>query len=157
MLHAFTVPLPWYIVGPMMGLSVVGLYALANLHLGVTGAYVQFVDGARGRPIEVWRLWFLGGLLVGALAVALLASSPQFGLDYGALGRLLPLGVLAPVLFVGGVCVGFGARWCGACTSGHALSGCSTRSPGSFVAAMTFFATAVGFTFLLHLVTGGRL
>ena len=156
-MHAFTVPIPWYIVGPMMGLSVAGLYAVANLHLGVTGAYVQFVDRARGRPVQVWRLWFLAGLLIGALAVALLSSSPQFGLSYGLLGRLLPLELLVPVLFVGGVCIGFGARWCGACTSGHALSGCSVRSPGSFVASMTFFATAVAFTFLLHALSGGRL
>lgn len=156
-MHAFTIPLPWYIVGPMMGFSVAGLYAVANLHLGVTGAYVQIADFVRGRPIQVWRLWFLAGLLVGALAVAFFASSPQFGLGYGLLGRLLPLGLLVPVLFVGGVCIGFGARWCGACTSGHALSGCSVRSPGSFVASMTFFATAVVFTFLLHGLTGGRL
>jgi uncharacterized membrane protein YedE/YeeE len=156
-LHVLPVPLPWYIVGPMMGFSVVGLYAIANLHLGVTGAYVQFVDYARGRPIQVWRLWFLAGLLIGALVVALLASSPQLGLSYGLLGRLLPLGLLVPFLFVGGICIGYGARWCGACTSGHALSGCSTRSPGSFVASMTFFATAVGFTFVLHVLTGGRL
>lgn len=157
MLHAFAVPLPWYIVGPMMGLSVAGLYAVANLHLGVTGAYVQFVDYARGRPVQVWRLWFLAGLLAGAFAVAFLASSPQFGLSYGLLGRLLPFGFIVPVLFVGGICIGYGARWCGACTSGHALSGCSARSPGSVVAAITFFATAVAFTFLLHGLTGGRL
>ena len=157
MLHALVIPVPWYIVGPLMGFSVAGLYAVANLHLGVTGAYVQFVDRARGRPIQVWRLWFLAGLLVGSAAVALLASSPQFGLGYGLLGRLLPLALLVPVLFVGGMCIGFGARWCGACTSGHALSGCSVRSPGSFVASMTFFATAVVFTFVLHGLTGGRL
>lgn len=157
MLHVLPIPLAWYIVGPLMGLSVVGLYALANLHLGVTGAYVQFADLARGRPIQVWRLWFLAGLLIGAAVVAILGSSPQFGLGYGSLGRLLPLGLLVPVLFVGGALIGFGARWCGACTSGHAVSGCSTRSPGSYVAAMTFFVTAVAVTLALHVVTGGRL
>jgi uncharacterized membrane protein YedE/YeeE len=141
----------------MMGLSVVGLYALANLHLGVTGAYVQFIDYARNRPIQVWRLWFLGGLLLGAGAVAVLASNPQVGLGYGALGRLLQLGLLVPVLFGGGALIGFGARWAGACTSGHAVSGCSTRSPGSYVAAMTFFITGVAATLILHALTGGRL
>jgi uncharacterized membrane protein YedE/YeeE len=157
MLHVMPMPLPWYIVGPLMGLSVVGLYALANLHLGVTGAYVQFVDYARKRPIERWRLWFLAGVLGGACLVALLSRSPQLGLAYGALGRLLPLGVLVPVLFGGGVLIGFGARWSGACTSGHAISGCSTRSPGSYLAAMTFFVTAVAVTLLIHGVTAGRL
>ena len=157
MLHVLPVPLPWYLVGPLMGLSVVGLYALANLHLGVTGAYVQFIDLARRRPLQIWRLWFLAGLLIGAALVAVLSSSPQFGLGYGALGRFLPLGLLVPVLFGGGILIGFGARWAGACTSGHAVSGCSTRSPGSYAAAMTFFVTAVAVTLTIHSLTGGRL
>ena len=99
MFHVLAVPLPWFIVGPLMGLSVVGLYALTNLHLGVTGAYVQFVDMARGRAIEVWRLWFLGGLLIGAAVIGLLGPAPQSLLGYGLIGRLLPLGLLVPVLF----------------------------------------------------------
>ena len=157
MLHLLPVPLPWYVVGPMMGLSVVGLYAVANLHLGVTGAYVQFVDYARGRSVERWRFWFLAGLLGGAALLAVLGPATQFGLTYGTLGRLLPLGLLIPTLFLGGVLIGFGARWCGACTSGHAVSGCSTRSPGSYLSAMTFFITAVAVTLALHALTAGRL
>jgi uncharacterized membrane protein YedE/YeeE len=155
--HILPLPLPWYVVGPMMGLSIVGLYALANLHLGVTGAYVQLVDFARSRPVQQWRLWFLAGLLLGGALVAVLGVSPQAGFGYGTLGRVLPMGLLLPVLFLGGGLIGFGARWCGACTSGHALSGCSTRSSGSYVAAMTFFVTAVAVTLILHTVTGGRL
>src|SRR5438270_5161783 len=100
MFHVLPVPLPWFIVGPLMGLTGVGLYALANLHLGVTGAYVQFLDFARSRPLQVWRLWFLAGLLIGAGLVAVLGASPQLGLGYGTLGRLLPLGLLVPVLFL---------------------------------------------------------
>jgi uncharacterized protein len=157
MFHVLPVPLPWFIVGPMMGLSVVGLYALANLHLGVTGAYVQFVDMARGRAIERWRLWFLGGLLVGGACVGILGSGPQSLLGYGLIGRVLPLYLLIPILFAGGILIGFGARWAGACTSGHAISGCSVRSPGSYAAAMTFFVTAVAVTLGMHVVTGGRL
>ena len=157
MLHLLPIPVPWYIIGPLMGLAIAGMYALTNKHLGVSGAYVQFVDRARGRPIEVWRLWFLGGLVGGAALVAALGESPQFGLGYGRLGELLPLGALVPLLFLGGVLVGFGARWMGACTSGHGLSGCSTRSPGSMVATMVFFAVAVAVTLLLHVLTGGAL
>ncbi len=157
MLGWLTVPAPWYIIGPLMGLVVAGMYAVTNKHLGVSGSYVQFVDRARNRSIEPWRLWFLCGLMIGAAAVAVLGESPQFGLGYGRLGEVLPLGALVGVLFLGGVLVGYGARWMGACTSGHGLSGCSTRSPGSFVATITFFATAVGVTLLVHAATGGVL
>jgi uncharacterized membrane protein YedE/YeeE len=156
-MHILPTPLPWYVIGPLMGLTVVGLYAATNLHLGISGAYVQFVDRARGRPIERWRFWFLGGTAVGAGLVAALAGSPQLGLGYGRLGDLLSLPELAIVLFLGGVLIGAGARWAGACTSGHGITGCSTRSPGSMVAVVTFVASAVLFTLLLHQLTGGAL
>lgn len=157
MVHVLPIPVPWYIVGPLMGLVIAGMYAVTNQHLGVSGAYVQFVDRARGRPIEVWRLWFLGGLMLGATIVAVLGGNPQLGLGYGRLGEVLPPGLLVGALLGGGVLIGFGARWMGACTSGHGLSGCSTRSPGSLVATAIFFATAVGVTLLLHALTGGAL
>lgn len=157
MLDLLSVPLPWYIAGPLMGLVVAGLYASTNKHFGISGAYVQMVSLAQGRPVEAWRLWLLGGTVVGAALVALLGESPQFGLGYGVLGELLPLGALVLVLFTGGLLIGFGARWAGACTSGHGLSGCATRSPGSLVAIVTFMVTAVGVTLLMHVATGGRL
>lgn len=157
MLDLIPVPAPWYVIGPLMGLVIAAMYAVTNKHLGVSGSYVQFVDRARGRPIEVWRLWFLAGLVIGASLVAVLGESPQFGLRYGRLSELLPLGPLVVVLLLGGVLIGYGARWMGACTSGHGLSGCSTRSRGSMVAAMTFFTTAVAATLILHILTRGAL
>ena len=157
MLHLLPNPLPWYVVGPLMGLVVTGMYAIANRHLGVSGGFVQIVDGARGRPIQEWRLWFLGGMFVGAIALGILGSNPQAGLSYGRLGELLPLGILVPVLFFGALLIGFGSRWAGACTSGHGLTGCSVRSAGSYVAMGTFMASAVTVTMILHVVTGGKL
>ncbi len=157
MFDVLPIPVPWYVVGPLMGLTVAGLYAVTNKHLGVSGAYVQVVDFARGRPIETWRLWFLGGSFLGAAVAALLGGSPQTGWGYGALGEYLSLPALVATLFVGGVLIGFGARWAGACTSGHGLTGCATRSRGSFVAVVTFMVTAVAVTFLLHALTGGEL
>lgn len=157
MLHVLSFPLPWYVVGPGMGLTVTAMYAVTNKHLGISGSYVQFVDGARGRPLEFWRFWFLAGLLLGGALVGVLGANQQSGFHYGLLGQLLPAGTLVPVLFVGGVLLGFGARWAGACTSGHGITGCSTRSPGSMTAIATFMAAAVAFTYLLHATTGGAL
>lgn len=157
MTNVLDVPIPWYVVGPLMGLVVAGLYVLTNKHLGVSSSYVQLVDFARGRPVESWRLWFLGGTVVGAAAVAVLGGSPQIGLGYGRLGELLSVPQLIAVLFAGGLLIGFGARWAGGCTSGHGITGCSTRSPGSMVAVATFMVFAVAVTLLLHALTGGRL
>ena len=40
----------------------------------------------------------------------------------------------------GGFLVGFGARWAGGCTSGHAISGLAALQPWSLVAVIGFFA-----------------
>lgn len=150
--------LPWYVVGPLLGLCVVALYGVANRHLGVTQSYLHVVTVVRDRVhAEVWRVWFLGGLVGGSLAAAVVRGGPSVDLSYGALALALPVLVLIPVLFAGGFFMGYGARWSGGCTSGHGLTGCSVLSPGSLVATITFMATAVGLSFLMHALTGGAL
>jgi uncharacterized membrane protein YedE/YeeE len=150
--------LPWFIAGPIIGLCVVALYGLANRRLGVTGSFVQIGSLLRDRAAtEVWRLWLFVGLAGGAAIVGLVRGGPTSSLGYGALGLVLPLAALIPVLFMGGVLIGYGARWSRGCTSGHGISGTSSLSPASLVATGTFMATAVLVTFLLHLATGGAL
>jgi uncharacterized protein len=59
--------LPWYIGGPIFGLCVAGLYALANQRLGVSGCYLHIGKLVRRREgAQVCRVWFLGGLVAGA-------------------------------------------------------------------------------------------
>lgn len=148
--------LPWFVAGPIIGLCVVALYALANQRMGVTSSYVEIAAVVQGRaPGSAWRLWFFGGLALGAAMVGLLRGGPSLGLSYGALGLVLPVAVLIPVLFLGGMLIGFGARWAGGCTSGHGISGTSSLSLTSFVATGTFMATAVVLTLALHFFTGG--
>ena len=148
----------WYLIGPLMGIVVVLAYALLNKRLGVSGSYTQVRMLVLGRAVaEPWRVWFLVGILGGATLTTVLRGGAMPGADYGALGRLLPSGVIVPVLFAGGALIGFGTRWAEGCTSGHGLAGIPSRSPASFAAAATFFAAAVGVTFLVHLVSGGAL
>ncbi|SVC99555.1 uncharacterized protein METZ01_LOCUS352409, partial [marine metagenome] len=42
-------------------------------------------------------------------------------------------------------------------TSGYGLSGTAARSPASFIATISFLATAIVITFVIHFATGGRL
>ena len=149
---------PWFVIGPLMGVVVVLVYALLNKRLGVSGSFTQVRMLALGQVVaEPWRIWFLVGIVGGATLTAALRGGPVIVTDYGALGRLLPIGVIVPILFIGGALIGFGTRWAEGCTSGHGLAGIPSRSPASFAAAATFFATAVGVTFLVHFVTGGAL
>jgi uncharacterized protein len=149
--------LPWYLGGPAFGLCVAALYLTANQRLGVSGSYLHIGKALARRPgVQAWRLWFFGGLLLGAAGAA--AAMGRFGEGgYGQLAAVLPATGLVPVLLVGGVLIGYGARYAGGCTSGHGVAGCSSLSAGSAVTTVTFFATAVGVTWLLHLLTGGAL
>ena len=149
--------LAWYIAGPLMGLCVVALYALANRPLGATTAYSETFKFLRGRKFESWRVWFFGGLMLGAVLAGLLRGGISGSTAYGELGDFVPMAALIPILVGAGLVMGFGARWSGGCTSGHGLRGTSSLSPASLAATGTFMATAVVVTALVHVATGGDL
>lgn len=155
MLNVLPHQLPWWVAGPGIGLCVVAMFGMLNVKLGVSGGWLQLLFAASGREVtEPWRIWFNGGLVVGAVAAAVLGSG--VGLHgYGALSAALSAYVLVPVLLAVGVLIGYGARWAGGCTSGHGISGCSVGSPESYAATATFFAVAVVVTLVVHAVSGG--
>lgn len=53
------------------------------------------------------------------------------------------------IIVVGGFLVGFGARYAGGCTSGHAISGMSALQIGSLVAVIGFFLGGLAVTYLV--------
>ena len=148
--------LAWYVVGPLIGLLVAGLFALANKPLGASGAYVQTASLLRRRQVvEVWRIWYFGGIVVGAAVAswALGGFAPRLGYEplRGVLGTPLVVGVL----FLAGTAMGYGARVAGGCTSGHGLCGTASRSPASFATIAVIMGTAIAVTLTLHALTGG--
>jgi uncharacterized membrane protein YedE/YeeE len=58
-----------------------------------------------------------------------------------------PLNIL--LLLSGGLLVGFGARYAGGCTSGHAISGLSNLQLPSLIAVIGFF---IGGLVIVHLI-----
>jgi len=54
------------------------------------------------------------------------------------------------VLVLGGFLVGFGARYAGGCTSGHAISGLSDLQLASLLAVIGFFIGGLIMTYLLY-------
>ncbi|MFC5530685.1 YeeE/YedE family protein [Cohnella yongneupensis] len=148
----------WYYLGPLFGITVAAMYAVSNKPLGATGFYAQLTDKLLGRPMkEAWRLWYLLGVMLGGMSGAWISGNVGPASYYGKLGDLLTLPALIPILFIGGVLMGIGARSAGGCTSGHGLCGTSTLSPGSIVSTIVFFGVAVIVTWILNLVTGGTL
>src|SRR3954447_5951523 len=145
----------WYLIGTLIGLVTVGLFAVINERLGVLGGYSKLAERATGRSDGLsWKAWLLFGVLGGSLAFRLLAGSASFD-GYGWLTRSFGSHSYAAVgglLLVAGAMVGFGAKTAGGCTSGNGLGGTSIGSPASLVATGTFMATAIVATFALKAV-----
>ncbi|MBN1527752.1 MAG: YeeE/YedE family protein, partial [Thermoleophilaceae bacterium] len=129
--------LAWYIAGPALGLCVVACRFLLNGRLGVTGGYSELVSKLRdGNARFDWRGWLLIGVLLGGTLFALIAGGPDFR-GYGWLTDNFADVVVAPVLVVAGVLIGYGAKLAGGCTSGNGLSGNAMLSPAAYAATGT--------------------
>ncbi len=124
-------PLMSLMGGALIGLVSVALMALQGRIAGISGIAVRMFppyleDGSVG------RIAFILGLVVAPMTYVL------------ATGTLPTSTIVASsaVLVVGGLLVGFGSVWGNGCTSGHGVCGLSRLSKRSFVAVLTFMATA---------------
>lgn len=137
--------------------------------IGGAGKRLSFFDyNWKG---QIWNIVFVLGAVIGGYIATRYFSNPQ-GIvisentisDLQALGIDFDAGVLpgqlfswhsllsfkgAMVLIVGGFLVGFGARWAGGCTSGHAISGLSNLQLPSLIAVIGFF---IGGLFMTHIL-----
>jgi uncharacterized membrane protein YedE/YeeE len=133
-------PVSGLVGGLLIGLAVT-LMMLLNGRIagisGIVGGLLTPKDGDAG-----WRVAFIVGLLLGALAYILAVGGPA------------PVEVLAspPAILVGGLLVGFGTRLGSGCTSGHGLCGLARFSRRSIVATAVFFGVAMLTVFLTHQV-----
>lgn len=71
---------------------------------------------------------------------------PEGLISWEALGS--PTGLI--VLVIGGFLVGFGARYAGGCTSGHAISGLSDLQLASLIAVIGFFIGGLLMTYFIY-------
>lgn len=139
----------WYLVGPLMGVVIVGLLWATNRPLGALGGDVDLQAWARKPSDRLgWRAFFLGGVVLGGLVASLVAGGPHPSFPDDLHG-FTGLGPQAALLVTAGVLMGCSARTAGGCTSGHGLSGSALASPASWVACGTFMATAIAVENLL--------
>jgi uncharacterized membrane protein YedE/YeeE len=148
----------WYVLGPLIGLVVLGLYASINERFGVLGGYSVVVERVTGRiPSVGWKGWLLAGVLGGSLVYRLSAGQSTVGDGYGWLTRTFGDGsghvAVAALLVVAGALIGFGAKTAGGCTSGNGLGGCAAGSTSSFAATATFMGTAIACSFAIKGLT----
>jgi len=88
-----------------------------------------------------WQWMLVIGIVIGSLISALLSGDFQLqwvpSLWAGAFGNAILPRVFAALL--GGICLGFGARWADGCTSGHGISGTMQLALSSWISAICFF------------------
>lgn len=179
-MNFITQPWPWYVAGPMIGLTVPTLLLIGNKSFGISSSLRHICAACLPANIsffkydwkkEIWNLVFVLGVFFGGIiATNLLANPHEFVLSEATITDLRALGIqdfsgLMPadlfsvdILFslkgliffvLGGFMVGFGTRWAGGCTSGHAIMGLSTLQMPSLIATCCFMIG--GFT-MTHLI-----
>ena len=183
MLELLKQPWPWYASGIAIAAIMVTLLYFgksfgfsSNLRTMCTllgaGKKVAFFD--LDWKTQKWNLLFLAGSVVGGLICAtVLKNDAPLQLSAATVKDLKAIGVtfdgkLNPgqlygmealsvknvfLLLTGGLLVGFGSRYAGGCTSGHAISGLSNLQLPSLLAVIGFFAGGLIMThFLLPLI-----
>jgi hypothetical protein len=137
-------PVPALIGGLLIGLSASLMLLLHGRVTGISGILATALDPHDESGERKNRLFFLAGLLAGAVPfVALLPGRFEAGIE-----RSLVAVALA------GLLVGFGTRLGSGCTSGHGVCGVSRFSPRSMVATATFTA-AGALSVLAYRALGG--
>ena len=166
-------PWPWYVSGPLIGLTVPTLLLVGNKAFGISsnlGHACAALLPERGKPAffrydwraESWNLMFALGLILGGFIGGVLLANPEPtqlslsavtsiqnlgvelepGLVPGVFGDLFSFRVIS-LLALSGLLIGFGTRYGGGCTSGHAITGLSTLQLPSLIATVSFFVGGI--------------
>ncbi|TDM00031.1 MAG: YeeE/YedE family protein [Flavobacteriaceae bacterium] len=151
-------------MGKNFGVSDTLRTGCAMLGAGKTASFFDF-DWKEQR----WNLAFVFGAMIGGYIAQTFLHAPT-NISQETISDLQKLGIeynggLAPdslfsweslattkgfvTLILGGFLVGFGSRWAGGCTSGHAISGLSNLQIPSLIAVVGFF---IGGLVMTHLI-----
>lgn len=162
-------PWPWYVAGPLIGLTVQLLLILGNKSFGISSSLRHICAACLPANIsffkydwkkEIWNLFFVTGIFLGGV-VAIhfipnpdpIVINPHLAEELGSYGitnysNLVPIDIMNwetlftlkgfMLMVIGGFFVGFGTRYAGGCTSGHAIMGLSNLQWPSLVATISF-------------------
>lgn len=144
-------PLPWYIAGPLIGLSVPLLLILREKQLGLSSSYRYFGSFILpknsyfnyDRSKDVWQVQFAFGILCASLVIFQLDLVHTNVVDESKIYVEQFQNVYSRhywfLFLFGGILVGFGSRYAGGCTAGHCIMGNSLLSPASILSTCMFF------------------
>lgn len=170
-IELITKPWPWYVAGPLIGLTVPLLLIIGNKSFGISSSLRHVCAACIPANIpffkyewkkEAWNLFFVAGIFLGSIIAADFLANPEpVQLNPKLAGNLAGYGItdysgLVPkqlfswenllsvkgiiMMIGGGFLVGFGTRYAGGCTSGHAIMGISALQWPSLIATCCFMA-----------------
>ena len=156
-----------YLAGVLLGLVLLGTYAITGRGLGATAGFaglatwlVSLVAPAEmqtnvvhakywndGAPLANWTLFLLVGALAGAAISGWQARRFHWSVERGP--RITD-GQRLVLAFAGGFIAAWGAKIAKGCTSGQALTGGSLLNVGSLVFMGSVFAAAYGLAWFVR-------
>jgi len=175
-------PMPWYIGGPLIGLTIPLLLIFVGQSLGISSSFRHICAACNIGDVSffqydwkkagAWNLVFLAGIVIGGYLGGSLFLNPEpIDISSSTIETLKNLGITdfsgfvpdeifsweslssplnLSILIIGGFLVGFGTRYAGGCTSGHAISGLSNLQFASLIAVIGFFIGGLFMTYILY-------
>lgn len=167
-------PWPWWVGGPLIGLFVIVLLLVEKKQLGISSSY-QYIC-AKVSPLKLdyfkdpgknaWQFYFIIGVVLGGVIISSAIPAYQVAISDETVSTLENIGVtqqagFAPaeiynfssssliILGLGGLFLGFGARYANGCTAGHAIMGCAQLAPSSIITTVFFFVGGLLATYFI--------
>jgi len=162
-----------YVVGAGIGILSWLSFLIIKKPLGCSTAFAKtsgiIEKKIRGRHVALkpyydkikleidWQWMLVLGIVFGALISALLSGDFRLqwvpSLWLSSFGNTPVLRVFVALL--GGILLGFGARWADGCTSGHGISGTLQLAVSSWISAIAFFVGGIIMAHILFRIIGG--
>lgn len=157
-----------YIAGALLGVVLFAAFFLTGNGLGASGAlnrYVAAIEdlvapqkvnqesylvsyaGGDTNPVDNWIVFLSIGSLLGGFASAWVHHRFSFTTGKGPNITVRTRWIMA---FLGGILMGYGARFARGCTSGQGLSGGAVLSVGSWAFLLAVFAGAYGVAYFFR-------
>ncbi|HRK18420.1 MAG TPA: YeeE/YedE thiosulfate transporter family protein [Hyphomicrobiaceae bacterium] len=158
-----------YVAGVVIGLLQIPTFYFMNTALGASssfvtvGAHIATLFDSTAANVKYfashmygaknwWQVAIVVGIALGAFLSMKMSGARRQTISpvwNRALGQST-LGARAPIAFLGGFIMLFGARIAGGCTSGHGISGIAQLSAGSTLAVAAMFAGGIATAMLMR-------
>ena len=154
--------LPWYISGPLIGLTVPLLLIVNEKQFGTSSSF-RFIGSKLFKKtkyfiykneIDAWQFHFAIGLVISSIIIPTLIdieniSKIEENSTYGLINKKIYDFSNIFIFFIGGMFIGYGSRYANGCTAGHCIMGISQFSLSSLISTVSFF---IGGLFVSHII-----